>query len=78
MSKRSLIYVLLSVLTAAMITFGSDAFAARAQQCPCVQEPDMTAFGFVTNPQPKCYLDSVQKNENRELPGAGTPGADVR
>jgi hypothetical protein len=55
---------------ATVITIGSDAVANDARHCGCPAQPDMTAFGFVTNPKPNCDRDLIRKGEDSKVQGA--------
>lgn len=64
MSARSAISVLSFVVMTAAIALGAGATPALAQGCGCNHYPDMTAFGFVTNPKPDCDRDFVRMAQN--------------
>ena len=56
--------VLCFVITVSVIAFGLGAAGAMGPaECQCIEQPDMTAFGFVTNPQPICDRDLAGKAE---------------
>jgi putative membrane protein len=61
MTTRSSRFFVLFVIAAALISFGFGAAGAREPGCECARLPDMTAFGFVTNPRPTCDRDFVWK-----------------
>jgi hypothetical protein len=64
-------------MTAAAITFAFGAAGAAARECACVEQPDMTAFGFLINPKPTCDRDFVTRDEDGKVqhscqqPGSG-------
>jgi hypothetical protein len=69
MATRSLRFFVLLVMTAAAITFGFGPAVATARECACIQQPDMTAFGFLINPKPDCDRDYAGKADDGHIPG---------
>ncbi|MGA3116698.1 MAG: hypothetical protein ABSF90_19935 [Syntrophobacteraceae bacterium] len=60
--------VLCFVIMVSVIAFGLGTAGARGPGCQCVEQPDMTAFGFLTNPQPTCDRDLAGKAEDAQVP----------
>lgn len=60
-SKSFLLFI---IILAVAIMFGFGSAGARGRDSDCARQPDMTAFGFVTNPKPICDRDFVMKAED--------------